>query len=59
MGQRYFIKVAIHYAAWKLVCGPLRMGGLVIHASSNWIGLLRSSITLEFLFKPMGMLKNA
>lgn len=43
---------SIHYASWKSLSKPRRMGGLGFHANSKWVGPLRSRITWEYISKP-------
>ncbi|XP_020695594.1 uncharacterized protein LOC110109036 [Dendrobium catenatum] len=45
----------IHYASWKMVSRPRRMGGLGFHANVNWVGPLRE-IAWEYISKPRCLL---
>lgn len=39
----------LHYAAWSKVCKPRSLGGLGFHATTKWIGPLRTRIAWTFL----------
>ncbi|KAI0524524.1 hypothetical protein KFK09_003898 [Dendrobium nobile] len=48
----------LHYVSWEGVSRPRRKGGLGFHASSNWIGPLRSRIAWDFCSKPMELFQR-